>query len=436
MSKKLSQNKKAIKIKLKDSLFKHQLEFIEFNTKYTLLSGGYRAGKTYAGIMKAFFYIAKAKKYGLNSVRLGFFYPTYQMIENVFIETLDQILIRFLGVENPKSLYKRNEKYNYLVLNSFGIKVKIFFYSMEKPDRIVGASLNGCFIDELDTLPYEKAKMAFYKINARYTQQIGVFGAGVNVFTTPDKGKQGFCYEYFITLNDDTKRLIKASTLANPTIDKEYIDSIKAMTTPKLAELYLNGEFVNLNGDNVYYCFNDDNLIDVPRETILDLDTIYIGMDFNVNACCCICGYLKDNSIFIFDEFVFKDIFDFQAKIKTKFNKKSIVVLPDASSTNKNYNTPDLLIKEISKISNVLIKKQTKNPLVKDRVILVNTKFYHKKLFVANNLIELKKALYNQTYINGEPEKGTTHPYIDDWNDALGYLVYGVENQNKVTRII
>ena len=98
------------------------------------------------------------------------------------------------------------------------------------------------------------------------------------------------CTHTFIENGDnEDRRLIKAKTTDNPYLPEGFIDSLYQNYDPNLIASYVNGDFTNLTAVTVYHPFDRDK--HYTDEQIRDDERIFVGIDFNVNAC-----FLKSSS--------------------------------------------------------------------------------------------------------------------------------------------
>jgi len=150
---------------------------------------------------------------------------------------------------------------------------KIICRSMDNPARIIAYEVFMSAVDELDTLPEDKAREAWNKLIARNRQVLpGVDMPNKILVATTGEGYR-FVYK---TWKKDPKPgyvLIKAKTTDNPFLPKSYVQSLYDSYPEHLIEAYINGEFVNLNGNAVYYAFDRD-INSFSIESMLETDSI------------------------------------------------------------------------------------------------------------------------------------------------------------------
>jgi len=384
---------------LEFKLLPKQKEFIKAKES-TLFVAGYGSGKSYAGTVKT---IIKKLMYPQQAV--AYYLPTYGLIRDIAFEKFPTIL------EELKLKYKINKSDKEIHIENYG---KIIFRSMDTPETIIGYEVAYSLIDEADTLPTDKMKLVYEKILGRNR---AVDNATVDAVSTPE----GFKWLYQQSING-LFRVIHSSTTDNKFISQSYIDNLKAQYTPELLEAYLEGHFVNLTQSTVYSYFKREE--HNTTEELKDNEIVYIGQDFNIGGCCSVVFSLRDDKVFIVDEFSSRDTRGIVENIVSRYPNRKIVIYPDASGyahkTNASLSDNDILREAGFKIN-----APRMNGRVKDRVNTVNNLFSKNKMFInIKRCPQLTKALEQQAYDkNGEPEKFTGSATVDDWNDAMGYFI-------------
>lgn len=405
------------------ALTEPQEEFVWSMAKYPSILGGLGSGKTQGGTSRALHLQGQEP-----GIKIGYYMPTYDLINLRAIPGVEEELIR-RGYR-----YKLNKK-NYSIQWKYG---EIIFRSYEKPERIIAYETSHSIVDELDTIPIDKAKKIWRKITERNRgETIHARGNTIGNVSTPDQGFGGFCYSRWghlvsetslYNIDDDNRyHLIRAPTWSNPCIPggtDEYIESIKENYDELLAEMYVEGLFVSLTQNKVYHQFSRKK-----HHTTLTLDgsesELHVSIDFNVGGCCSVISVLVDNKPYAVLEFISHDTEDFCIKLgKYKKRGRKIYVYPDATGGSESTNASQSDI-AIIRSHGFSVLAHDSNPAIRDRVNAVNAKFSHKDIAVNTNTCPLlTSALEQQGYDDkGKPEKFKDHPSIDDWNDSFGYFI-------------
>ncbi len=388
-------------------LLKHQKAFVTTQAPYPAISGGLGSGKTGAATMRLL--IKMVQDPGINTL-LGM--PTYDLLKLRAMPGIEEELTR-IGIP-----YKVNKSDYEIKILGYG---SIYFRSYDRPERWVAFEVAHTILDELDTLPHEKAEFVWRKANERTRQKCKGINTIGNV-TTPDMGIHGFTYFKWVKEKKPGYELIYASTYDNFFLPDGYIDQIKANYDPLMAEAYLLGRFMSFNDKKVYHFF-DRKRHHSDRE-IQEGDRLHIGLDFNVGGTCATTWVIDSNKPIAVDEFVSHDTQDFVNNL-SRYKDHNLTIYPDASggSSSTNASATDI---DIIRRAGYAISAPEKNPFVRDRVNAMNALLSHDAIAVnTNKCPELTNALEVQGYTDkGEPEKFNTHPAIDDWLDGAGYFIH------------
>jgi hypothetical protein len=296
--------------------------------------------------------------------------------------------------------------------------------SMDHPASIVGFKIGHATIDELDTLTLRKAEDAWRKIIARMRDN-NTTNNGIDVMTTPEGFR--FTHKMFVQLVTDNPELknnyglIQASTYDNEAnLPPDYIPSLKEIYPAELIEAYINGQFVNLTSGTVYRSFNRERCN--STEEIIEREPLFIGQDFNVQRMCSAILVQRPGGFVCVAEL--KDIFDTPALIamlQEKYAGHRIIIYPDASAASRK--TVDASKSDIALLQNAGfdIRVNSRNPMVKDRVLATNKALETGKIKVnTKNCPTVTRCLEQQSYdTNGEPDKSAG---FDHMNDAFSYF--------------
>lgn len=394
-----------------------QYQFVVSKAKFPAMVAGYGAGKTEAGVIRAL-----RLKFEYPDQNVGYYLPTYDLIKQIVFPRIEELLVEygyayFLNTSDKE-------------LTIYGMKGKMIFRTMDKPERIIGYEHAHAIVDELDTLKTDKAAEVWRKIVARNRQKTPDGSRNtIAVATTPEGFK--FVYDRWKRKPMKGSQIIKASTVSNAAnLPEDYIDTLRDTYTDAMLEAYIEGEFVNLTQGSVYPEF--DRKLNACRSVVKSGETLHIGIDFNVGHMAAVVHVLRDGQPRAVDEFV--DLLDTPAliaAIQAKYQhegitqKHRVIAYPDATGkSRKSCNASQSDIALLKQARFMVLAKST-NPFVKDRVAAFN-KLIHKggkRLYKVNidacpHLVEgLEKQAYNK---NGEPDKTSG---IDHVIDAPGYFV-------------
>lgn len=414
-----------MKVRARVKLLSHQIDFMHETAQYPALVGGFGSGKTEAGIFRTFKFMAKYgqqfEAYGEKYV-FGIYEPTYDLIRLILYSRFEQIL------SGLKIGYVLNKSEKTLTIPKFN--TIIIFRSMENEDKIVGYEHADFWIDELDTLKKSKAKGVFEKIIARNRLNKPDNELNTGCITTTPEGYR-FVYENWKkTKKPEKYKIIKGRTENNIFLPKSYVEDLREQYPENLIEAYLNGEFVNLNSSNVYTSFsrNDNN---TKYNLSKDDKVLHIGMDFNVGKMSAVIAVWdeEEHEILVIDEiFGALDTPEMIITLKEKYYDYNCYVYPDAAGAQRKSANASISDIKLLQQAGFLLRKSNKNPLIKDRVMSVNSMFKNakgiKRLFInVKNCPILTENLEQQVYDpkTGQPDKTQNQ---DHMIDALGYLIY------------
>ena len=400
------------------SLNSPQYEFTQLPNKFRAFVAGFGSGKTWVGCANLCLHFLKN-----HNVPAGYFAPTYSQIRDIFYPTIEEVAEDW-GLECDVQV---SHKEVHLSLNGERIGT-IICRSMDKPATIIGFKIGHALVDELDTMPTDKARHAWRKIIARMRYKADGLRNGIDVTTTPEGFK--FVHEQFVKLPSikhelkENYAVIHASTYDNEVnLPDDYINSLRESYPPELIDAYLNGQFCNLTSGTVYTSYNRNRC--ESHETIRENEPLFIGQDFNVGAMASTIYIKRPNGWHAVDQLTgVYDTPELCKVLKERFVGHKITIYPDASgNSRKTVNASESDI-SLLKQAGFTVKVNAQNPRVKDRILSVNGALSQGKMWVnARKCPDVVSCLEQQAYDkNGEPDK---QGGFDHQNDATGYpIVY------------
>ena len=411
---------------------------------------GFGGGKTFSLVVKMTKIKLKQPK-----VDLLYLLPVYSMFRDILFPTLAEVL------DGSGIGYKINKTTGEIFFDCGG---RVILKSMDNPESIVGMNVFAVLLDELDTLPYEKAWQVWIKSLARARKKVNLFeqfenddGEIETRIALDDDGEEielenqmivgstpeGFrlLYKLFDPRNNPPENytLIQASGYENIHLPKDYYNNLKAIYPEELVEAYLNGQFVNMAVGAVYKSYNRDDCDTIALYR--DGEEVHISMDFNVMNMNAVV-FVERDPVFIHNPlFQYEGNNSFHA-VKHLFNivdtpeliiaiqqiypRSPVYCYPDASGKNtssKGFTTSDI---SLLKAAGFHCKYPNKNPRILERVQSVNSAF--KTGLVKLNVRQCGKvaeALEQQVYNpNTELPEKSSGSSIDDINDAFGYFIH------------
>jgi hypothetical protein len=384
-----------------------QWDFVQAPEAFPAFVGGFGSGKTHAAVIRAV-----RLKMAYPKQNVAYYLPTYDLVRNICFPRFSQVL------EEMRIKHKVNRADAVVDFGAFG---QVIFRTMDTPERIVGYEVADSLVDELDTLPRDKARDVWNKIISRNRQKKPDGGLNtIGVATTPE----GFRFVYERWKKDPAPgyRLIKAPTQSNKkNLPEGYVESLEAIYPANLLAAYISGDFVNLASGSVYTEY--DRAKNATTETIRSNEPLHIGMDFNVGKMAAVVNVLRDgkpNAVLeytgVLDTPQMCDI------IKSRHQGHAVLVYPDASGNSRRSNIASQSDIAILRAAGFQVCVNPANPAVKDRVLAMNKLFERGEYRVnPDTCPSFVEALEQQAYDkNGEPDKTSGHDHI---NDAAGYFV-------------
>lgn len=455
------------KLKAKVKVLRYQKAFLNSEAQYSLFLGGFGSGKTETGMLRTFKFCQtfgnSFKEKGLGTYIFGVYEPTFDLLRTILWDRFEAFL------EKLNVSYKLNKSNKTMEIPDWN--TKIIFRSLENPERIVGYEHADFWIDELDTLPKDKASLCWKKIVARNrlgkqnvntsfeiqnrknldinndktSFDINIHNSGF-ITTTPEGFR--FCYDTFENIPEKDKKkfqTFRGNTLENIFIDKNYVLDLLKQYPKNLQKAYIEGQYVNLENDIVYNCFDRNmNHLDLELDDSLfskSNKVLHVGMDFNVGKMSAVIAIHNevDKELYVIDEVA--NAFDTNDMIRIlteRYNGYTIKVYPDAAGNQRKTVNASMSDISLLKQAGFQVMNDNRNPSVKDRVISVNSMFRNGlnqiHLYVNTNVCKnLVECLEQQVWINGAPDKTSGK---DHMVDALGYLVhklYPIKRQIAIT---
>ena len=398
-----------------NEILSHQAEFIQSNYRHTGLVGGFRSGKSHAGVIKT-----TLKKLSMPGVDVAYYLPTYSLIKDVAFPKFSEFLDR-------NSIPYKINKSDKDIITDFG---RIILRSMDTPEYIIGYEVGYSLVDEADIPSKSKMREIMSKVLSRNSVKVPGNNNATDFVSTPEGFK--FLYEFFVREASDSKKLIKASTRDNPYISDSYIQSLEETYSAEQLSAYLEGEFVNLTSGTVFHCF-DRSRNHSDRE-VKPNDKLHVGMDFNITKMSAVVRVTDGGISTAVDEITGAyDTADMIRLLKDRYPNHHITVYPDASGNARN--TAGASDISLLKRARFLVRVDSKNPSVRDRITTVNASFFNAKgettnYINTNNCPELTEAYERLPYKNGAPDKESGFDHIID---SDGYCLYQLKKKRTAS---
>ena len=393
------------------------------NIRYFFDVAGYASGKTSALVyclMKAVRDLQGKKDAEGHNARIILGSKNLTFMMKTSISNLEQTL-RLTGTE-----YRFDKKNNIITVGT----VEIYLIPLENPENIYGWSVACAFLDELSELPPDVCMEAIKSINDRVRQQIDGFRTPFIVSVSSSQGLDGqyLAMEHF-KRNGMGYFKVRGETRDNVYLPKSYVENLYKIYNEKETKVYLEGHFLAVNTSLVFSDYDPKvNLLSVDLHDSLEPDdTVFIGQDFNNFGCAGVACVVKKGCIIIIKDYDIPDIRRAPEIFRYDFPSQKIVWVPDATST-QFYSQ----FKKELRAKDIKIAYRKSNPLVQDRVFVINKLFHAQRMFSTPICKDVEKTLLThqfdpRTQVPMKGGKGAP----DHIADALGYAVYHIMCWNK-----
>ncbi len=248
-----------------DNYYDHQWKFLTSKKSINGLVGGLGSGKTWIFLRKTL--ANHISKIGENGLSNGWIiYPTYDLAEELFIQPFIDMLQEY-DIDYEYNIAKHRIETGYGVVR---------IYQLQKPQRIIGASLNYIGFDEFDIESWKNCDLAFKKAIGRMRNSED---AEIYIVTSPE----GFHYTHKIFVEDanDDRYLVHGKTTDNVALPQSYIKLLENTYDSTLLKAYRDGQFINITSGSTYYQFSrKENCEKYKFNPALP---IRCGVDFNLS---------------------------------------------------------------------------------------------------------------------------------------------------------
>lgn len=374
--------------------------------RFRVVSAGRRFGKTFLAI-RDLCYFARIPFRNIYYVA-----PTYRMAKTVVWEDLK------MRLQNLRWVKKINE-------TDLTIKLvngsKISLRGSDNPDALRGVSLDFVVFDEfadVDPTTWE------YVIRPALADK-----QGHALWIGTPKGKGNHFYDLYEWAGaQDEWATFKYTSADGGQIPAEEIALAKNEMDERTFRQEFLADWVDYKG-LVYYAFNEMHI----QKHTSPIDTVYIGMDFNIDPGSAVIGTRSEHGLHIFDEIELRNsnTFDMVEEIQKRYPKSQVVVFPDPAGKARKTSSTTTDHKILYNAGfNVQVKRS--HPAVKDRINSVNSAFASNKLLIDPSCKSLRNCLNKLSYREGSNEQDKQSG-LDHMPDALGYMVEYLYPIQRVT---
>lgn len=289
-----------------------------------------------------------------------------------------------------------------------------------------GVRVHNCaFLDELSELPPDVCMEAIKSINDRVRQQIDGFRTPFIVSVSSAQGLDGqyMAMEHF-KRNGMGYFKVRGETKDNVYLPKSYVENLYKIYNEKERAVYLEGHFMSVNSSLVFSDYDPvKNKLEVDLfDSLEEDDTVYIGQDFNSFGCAGVACAIKNGAVVVIKDYNIPDIRRAPEIFRYDFPTQKIVWIPDATAT-----SIYTQFKKELRLHNIRVAYRKSNPLVQDRVFVINKLLYSQRMFITPICKEVEKSLLTHQFDpkTRAPMKGGMGA-PDHISDAMGYAVYHI----------
>ena len=387
-------------------LTKPQQQIASDTNRWRIVVAGRRFGKTFLSIREMCYFARIPNK------TVYYIAPTYRMCKSIVWEPLKERLaqLRWIKKINETELTIR------LVNGS-----KIVLAGADSPERLRGIYVDGIVI-------FDEAASIDPEIWTVMRPALADKGGHAMWISSP-AGKNHLYELYQWAQGHDNWSTYKFTTLDGGQVPVEEIEAAKREMDERSFKQEFLADWVDYVG-LVYYSFNE---MCVQKHDVKDYETLYIGIDFNVDPGCAVIGSIQKNVLHIFDEIEMRNTntFEMAEEIKRRYPNKIIKIFPDPAGAQRRTSSTTTDHKILHNAGfDVFVRRR--HPAVKDRINSVNNAFSNGKLLIDPDCKSIRNCLNKLSYREGtnEPDKNSG---FDHMTDALGYMVEYCMPITKVT---
>ena len=350
--------------------------------------------------------------------------PTYPMLRDATAASLLEVLDR------NRIPHEMNRAENFVVLRE--TRSKILFRAVEEFERLRGSNLAWFGVDELTYT----AEQAWLRLEGRLRDPKAARLAGFAVWTP--RGYD-WVYERFVARKIDGYETVLAEPFENRHLLErvpDYYDRLLSSYDERFYKQEAMGEYVSLHAGRVYHAFERNRNV---TETELDrTKPLLWALDFNFDPMSSVVAQLDGETVIVLDEIVLKRATTMQAceEFERRYPKHpaGLAVYADATGARQQTSGGSDLetLKQFFRsgaYGRVDFRIPLTNPLVRDRVALMNAKLAaadgSRTLTVRGRCTELLKDLEQVVYKEGsqvmDKERDPKRTHL---SDALGYLIW------------
>tara|TARA_R100001510_G_C7634578_1_gene192937 strand:- start:128 stop:1342 length:1215 start_codon:yes stop_codon:yes gene_type:complete len=379
-----------------------QKTVITDETRFRVLISGRRFGKTYLAISE----LARFARFP--NKKVWYVAPTYRQAKSICWSELKQRLDKVNWISKIN-----NSDLSIELVNGSTIALR----GADNEQSLRGIGLDFLCMDEFADI---HPSAWFEVLRPTLSDKLGSA-----LFCGTPRGFGNWAYDlYSKGLADKEWKSFQFSTLDGEQVSEKEIDQAKDDLDERTFQQEYLASFVNYSG-MIYYNFDRNK--NIINEFNKNFNTLWIGLDFNVDPMAAVVCVVDNFNLYVIDEIQIwsSNTFEMVQEIKDRYNY-NIKIFPDPAARQRKTSAGGLTDLAILKNAGFNVFAKSKAPLVRDRINSLNTKLQNANgtpsLFILNSCKNVIKSLERQIYKEGTniPDKDSG---FDHFNDALGYLV-------------
>ena len=383
-------------------LTKPQKKVIEDDSRFRVLITGRRFGKTFLAINELAKFASQPNK------KVWYVAPTYRQAKSICWSELKQRLDKVNWISKIN-----NSDLSIELVNGSTIALR----GADNEQSLRGIGLDFLCMDEFADI---HPSAWFEVLRPTLSDKLGSA-----LFCGTPRGFGNWAYDlYSKGLADKEWKSFQFSTLDGEQVSEKEIDQAKDDLDERTFQQEYLASFVNYSG-MIYYNFDRNK--NIINEFNKNFNTLWIGLDFNVDPMAAVVCVVDNFNLYVVDEIQIwsSNTFEMVQEIKDRYNY-NIKIFPDPAARQRKTSAGGLTDLAILKNAGFNVFAKSKAPLVRDRINSLNTKLQNANgipsLFILNSCKNVIKSLERQIYKEGTniPDKDSG---FDHFNDALGYLV-------------
>ncbi len=382
-----------------------QKQVAEHPARFKCLVSGRRFGKTSLAIRQLCYFARKPEKL------CWYVAPSYRQAKQTVWLQVKKVL------QDLNWIKKINEAELTIFLRNGS---RICLRGADNPQSLRGIGLDYLVIDEAADID----EYAWKEVLRPTLSDTG----GHVFFTGTPRGLNWFhdLYQQGQKTTDDSWQSWSFTTLEGGWVSEEEIEQARKDLDAKSFRQEYEATFETYSGI-IYYGFDmkhNVKNIKLPE----DVTALSIGIDFNLNPMFATVSFIKDNTVYVFDEIqIWSSNTDEMAEeILRRYPGKKIFAYPDPAARQRRTSSARRTDASILANNGFILKMPKSHMSIRDRINSVNSKLCNamgiRGLLIDPGCKNLINSLVRHTY-----KVGTNLPTKDEgWdhaNDSLGYLV-------------